>query len=497
MEEVLRVTGVSKSFMGNQVLYDISIELCAGECLAIVGENGAGKSTLMKILAGIYSMDSGDIQINGQHVEITKPKDAQKHGIAIIHQELNLIPNLSVAQNMYLGRELSKGITINDKCMCKEAKAIFDDMQVDIDPSAPIVSYTVAEQQIVEIARVLSQNAEIIIMDEPTAALSMEETERLFEIIDKLKKSGKSIIYISHRLEEIFRVAERIYVLRDGRLVKALTKTARVEEVVEAMVGQSIQNFYPKERYEHGDVVFSARGLTDGKRFFDISFDVREGEVYGIVGLLGAGQTQLARAIYGLSKLQGGEIVVCGKYYSHPSPRKSIHRNMGMITEDRKEEGLIQRMSIRENIALSPMAPGHNSLGVINSGLEKDMAEKSVEGYNIKCESIGQEVILLSGGNQQKVVLARALATQPKVIIMCEPTRGVDVNGKVEIYRIINNLLSQKKAIILVSSEVPEVLGMSDRIAVLYKGRMAYEHDNIALTQEEIMYYATGGHARG
>ncbi len=493
LKELLRADNIWKAFMGNQVLRDVSISLNAGECLALVGENGAGKSTLMKILSGIYKMDQGEIRINGQSVVMNTPKDAQRCGVSIIHQELNLIPNLTVAQNIFLGREPMKMGAIDDKRMYQEAREIFDEMQVNIDPSAPIVSYTVAEQQIVEIARVLSQNADIIIMDEPTAALSIEESERLFAIIEKLKKAGKGIIYISHRLEEIFKVAERICVLRDGRLVKSLTPEAKMEEVVEAMVGQSIENFYPKHDVAKGNVIFEARDLTDGKKFFDISFNVREGEVYGIVGLLGAGQTQLARAIYGLDKLTGGEIQLNGRPYTHMTPSESIRAQLGMITEDRKSEGLVQRMSIRENMALSPLAPGHNRIGVIRGAEEKAFAEDGVERYSIKCDAIEQEVILLSGGNQQKVVLSRALATDPKVVIMCEPTRGVDVNGKVEIYRIINDLLAKKKAVILVSSEIPEVLGMSDRIAVLYRGKIALETQNRDLTQEQIMFYATGG----
>lgn len=497
LEEVLRATNISKAFMGNKVLHDISLCLYAGECLALVGENGAGKSTLMKILSGIYSMDGGEICINGQPVVISSPKDAQKYGISIIHQELNLIPNLSVAQNIFLGRELQKDGISDDRRMYREAKALFDEMKVSIDPNAPIVSYTVAEQQIVEISRVLSQNADIIIMDEPTAALSVEETTRLFEIIDKLKKAGKSIIYISHRLEEIFRIAERICVLRDGRLVKTLTPQAQVQEVVEAMAGQSIQDFYPKEHFDPGSVVLKAENLSDGKKFFDINFEVHEGEVYGIAGLLGAGQTQLARSIYGLNRLQTGSIVLNGDPYHHPTPKRSISMGLGMITEDRKTEGLVQRMSIRENATLSPFAPIHGAMGVIRTAKERMLATESVRNYSIKCESIQQEVLLLSGGNQQKVVLARALAPMPKVVIMCEPTRGVDVNGKVEIYRIINELLRQRKAVILVSSEIPEVLGMSDRVAVMYKGRFVFEKARSGLTQEEIMYYATGGHERG
>ena len=497
MGELIRASDICKSFMGNQVLNHVSIALNEGECLALVGENGAGKSTLMKIISGIYSMDSGSIRIKGKPVMLTNPKDAQLYGISIIHQELNLIPNLSVAQNIFLGREIQRGGVIDDKKMIAEAKRVFESMQVTIDPAAPIAAYTVAEQQIVEIARVFSQNADIIIMDEPTAALSLEETHRLFSIIHNLKNAGKGIIYISHRLEEIYQVADRICVLRDGNLIETFTPEVHVEEVVEAMVGQSIKNFYPKKKYPRGEAVFEAQNCSDGLKFFDVSFKVHAGEVYGIAGLLGAGQTQLARAIYGLVPLKTGEMLVKGESVSRTNPAESIRRGVGMITEDRKLEGLVQRMSICENISLSPRAQGHTRLGVIQNAVEARIARESVEKYSIKSESVQQEVILLSGGNQQKVVLARALATHPEVIIMCEPTRGVDVNGKVEIYEIINYLLEKGKAIILVSSEIPEIIGMSDRIAVFNKGRIVAEMDNENLTQERVMYYATGGHERG
>lgn len=483
--------------MGNQVLKGVSFELHAGECLALVGENGAGKSTLMKIISGIYTKDAGAILIDGKPANPGNPKEAQRLGISIIHQELNLIPNLTVAQNIYLGRETAWHGIINDKEMNRHVREILNEMQVDIDPTSPVAAYTVAEQQIVEIARVLSQNARIIIMDEPTAALSLEETQRLFAIIEKLKKDGKGIIYISHRLEEIYRVAERICVLRDGHLVDVLSTQTPVKEVVEAMVGQSIENFYPKQKFPPGEVLLEVQNISDGKNFFDISFTVRSGEVYGLSGLLGAGQTQIARALYGLGHIESGEIFLNGRPYKHPSPHKSIQSGLGMITEDRKLEGLVQRMSIRENMMLSPFSPAHNGLGIIQKGKEHALAEENQQRYGIKAESIHQEVILLSGGNQQKVVFARTLATAPDVIIMCEPTRGVDVNGKVEIYRIINLLLAQRKAIILVSSEIPEALGMSDRIAILYKGRMVKELINNDLNQEEIMFYATGGHAHG
>lgn len=497
MGPLLRASNINKAFMGNTVLNDISIELNAGECLALVGENGAGKSTLMKILSGIYKMDSGSIEINGKSVEISSPKKAQELGISIIHQELNLIPNLTVAQNIFLGREKVTKLQVNEKEMIKEVGNLLNQLGISIQPKLLISQLSVAEQQIVEIAKVLSQNADIIIMDEPTAALSLEETERLFEIMEKLRAEGKGLIYISHRLEEIYKVAQRICVLRDGKLIETLKTSDPVNTVVECMVGQKIDNYYPKKMFNSGNLVLETKNLSDNRNYFDVNLKVYEGQVLGIAGLVGAGQVQLARGIYGISKVEVGEIFLNGEKYTNLSPRNSISRGLSLVTENRKDEGLILPMSIKENIGLSPWAPVNYFAGIVNNLKEKQIAEDSIKRYNIKTDSIDKEVILLSGGNQQKVVLSKILATNPNVILMCEPTRGVDVNGKVDIYNIINYLLEKNKAVILISSEIPEVLGMSDRIAVMYKGRIVHEFDNDGVTQEDVMFYATGGYQHG
>ncbi len=496
MASLLEAEEICKSFSGNAVLKNISLVLNGGECLALVGENGAGKSTLMKIFSGIYKMDSGRMKIQGDPVEVTSPGMAKACGVSIIHQELSLIPNLTVAQNIFLGNEIRGIFGIDDKAMEEKAGELLRELGIAIEPGTSVVQLTVAQQQLVEIAKVLAGNARIIIMDEPTAALSFEETEKLFAIVENLKKNGKGIIYISHRLEEIYRIAERICVLRDGRIIDIFTPEVPVGRVVEAMVGQSIQNYYPKQKTEPGEVVLEVKGLGDGKHYRDISFTVREGEVFGIAGLVGAGQIPLARGIYGTARVKTGEIFVKGRKMTRHSPKESISGGMALVTENRKEEGLILSMSVKENIGLSPWAPMKYAGGVIDERAERETAEKSVEEYGIKTDSISKEVMLLSGGNQQKVVLAMILVTDPDVVIMCEPTRGVDVNGKVEIYQIINQLLARKKAVLLISSEIPEVLGMSDRIAILNKGQIVRETEE-KLTEEEVMYFATGGHERG
>lgn len=496
MESLLKANEICKSFSGNSVLKNVSIELCSGECLALVGENGAGKSTLMKILSGVYKMDSGSIELKGKSVTISTPAEAQEHGISIIHQELSLVPNLSVAQNIFLGNEMTEHLKVNDRAMKENAARILGDLGIEISPDISVMQLTVAQQQLVEIAKVLSRNSEVIIMDEPTAALSLEETEKLFTLMERLRKNGKGIIYISHRLEEIYKVAQHICVLRDGQIVNVFTPEVPVNQVVEAMVGQSIQNYYPKQKTAPGKVVLELKDFGDGKNFQDITLSVREGEVFGIAGLVGAGQIPLARAIYGIGKAVSGEIFLKGKKLVRHSPKESISNGLSLITESRKEEGLILPMSIKENIGLSPWAPMKYLFGIIAERAEKKAAEKSVQNYRIKTESVEKEVMLLSGGNQQKVVLAMILITSPDVVIMCEPTRGVDVNGKVEIYQIINQLVAQKKAVLLISSEIPEVLGMSDRVAIMNKGRIVLQTDE-KLSQEKVMYYATGGHERG
>ena len=498
MGTLLKADHIFKSFMNNRVLNDVSIEVSEGECLALVGENGAGKSTLMKILSGIYKMDNGSIEVRGKKVDISSPIDARKNGIAIIHQELNLIPNMNVAQNIFLGRESVNGLRVNDKEMVAKTEELLGRLGITLDPKQIVSTLSIAEQQIVEIVKVLSENADIIIMDEPTAALSVEETGRLFEIIDELRKNGKGLIYISHRLEEIYRVAQNINVLRDGKVVAICDpKTTPVSKVVEAMVGQSIENFYPKEQFTPGKPKLKVSGLSDDKNYFDISFEVRAGEIYGIAGLVGAGQTALAKSLFGLGTPVSGKVEIDGVGVAVESPGKAIRAGIGLVTEDRKAEGLVLQMKIRENIGLSPAAPVCGLKGIISKLKDEKLAAESIKDYGIKADSMQQETILLSGGNQQKVVLAKVLSTAPDIIILCEPTRGVDVNGKVDIYRIMNKLLGQGKAVVLISSDIPEVLGMSDRIGVLYKGRIVKEMDNQGLKQEDIMYYATGGYQHG
>lgn len=490
---LLETQNIRKSFMGHVALGDVSFSLRGGECLALVGENGAGKSTLMKILSGVYKRDHGLIKVKGQEVQISDPKAAQRLGISIIHQELQLIPDLTVYENIFLGREPGKAGVINDTKMIRQARELLDSIEVDIDPKSLVRQLTIAEQQVVEISKALSQNADIIIMDEPTASLSLTEVQQLFGIIHRLKAEGKGIIYISHRLEELRVIAERICVLRDGTLVKELPCDAEVDEIIEHMVGRKITNLYPELNPQIGKCLLEAENLSDNQMLSDVSLQVREGEVVGVSGLMGSGQIQLARALYGLTKKIKGEIKIEGMSYKNPTPQKSIALGIGLVSEDRKDEGLVLGMSIASNTTLSNLRPALNRFRMIDSRKENRIADQYRGKLKIKSVNSMQEAILLSGGNQQKVVLAKVMLTNPKIIIMCEPTRGVDVNAKVEIYNLIDQFVREKKGILLISSELPEILGLSHRVLVMDKGRVVAEFPHQEATQEKIMYYATGG----
>ncbi|WP_411002370.1 sugar ABC transporter ATP-binding protein [Paenibacillus sp. TH7-28] len=490
---LLETQNIQKSFMGHVALGDVSFSLRGGECLALVGENGAGKSTLMKILSGVYKRDHGLIKIKGQEVQIGDPKAAQRLGISIIHQELQLIPDLTVYENIFLGREPGRAGIINDAKMIHETRKLLESIEVAIDPKSLVRQLTIAEQQVVEISKALSQNADIIIMDEPTASLSLTEVQQLFGIIHQLKREGKGIIYISHRLEELRVIAERICVLRDGTLVKELPCDAEVDEIIEHMVGRKITNLYPELNSEIGNCLLEVDNLSDSQMLSDVSMQIREGEVVGVSGLMGSGQIQLARALYGLTKRIKGEIRLEGQSYKNPSPQRSIRLGLGLVSEDRKDEGLVLGMSIASNTTLSNLESALNKFGMIDSRKENRIAEQYRGKLKIKSVNCSQEVILLSGGNQQKVVLAKVMLTNPKVIIMCEPTRGVDVNAKVEIYNLIDHFVREKKAVLLISSELPEILGLSHRVLVMDKGKIVAEFSHQEATQEKIMYYATGG----
>ena len=492
---VLEMRGITKTYPGVTALDNVDFAVMAGEVHALVGENGAGKSTLMKILAGADMKDSGQISINGGEAHIANPQEAMRLGVSIIYQEFNLVPYMNAAENIFLGREPMSAVpgVIDFGRMYAEAERVIGELGVRLDVRAPINQLSVAQQQMVEVAKATSRNARIIAMDEPSATLTEHELENLFSLIRRLKADGVSIIYISHRLEEVFQIADRVTVLRDGKLVatKPVSETDR-DDIIHMMVGRELKEKIPKVVAEHGEVALEAKGLNRVGALKDINFTVRHGEVLGLAGLVGAGRTEVARAIFGADPIDSGEIVLDGKPVTIRSPKDAIRLGIGLVTEDRKALGLILGMALRENVTLANLGP-LSRLGFVSRRRERDVASRFVEDLMIKTPSVEQAVQNLSGGNQQKVVLAKWLYTQSKVLIFDEPTRGIDVGAKTEIYQLMNRLAEHGVAIIMISSELPEILGMSDRILVMHEGENAGELSRDEATQEKIMSLATGG----
>lgn len=487
---------ISKSFSENQVLTEVDFEVRKGEIHALMGENGAGKSTLVKVLTGIHHRDSGIIKIKGNEVEFSNPKQAEEEGIVVIHQELNIIPYLTVAQNIYLGKEITYGKTgiLNTDKMNKLAAKTLQQLGVtDIKPQDIAGELSVGKQQMVEIARALSTNAEVIIMDEPTSALTDREIEKLFNVIHSLKEQGVAFVYISHRMEEIFQICDRISILRDGNYIgtKYIADTS-FEEVVKMMVGRELGERYPVKNNKIGEVIFQVENLTINGLFERVNFEVREGEILGVSGLMGAGRTEVMEAIFGYRKKDSGTVKLNGKPLKTNHPINLIKEKIGFITEDRKGKGLVLDSSIRENIALTNFEI-ISKFGVIEWSEERNLVEKLIRKLRVKASSIEQKAKTLSGGNQQKVVIAKWLGINPKVLILDEPTRGVDIGAKKEIYSIINQLAKNGVAIIMISSELPELLGVSDRIMVMHEGKVKAFFDKHEATQEKIMMAATGG----
>lgn len=487
---------ISKSFSENQVLTEVDFEVRKGEIHALMGENGAGKSTLVKVLTGIHHRDSGIIKIKGKEVEFSNPKQAEEEGIVVIHQELNIIPYLTVAQNIYLGKEITYGKTgiLNTDKMNKLAAKTLKQLGVtDIKPQDIAGELSVGKQQMVEIARALSTNAEVIIMDEPTSALTDREIEKLFNVIHSLKEQGVAFVYISHRMEEIFQICDRISILRDGNYIgtKYIADTS-FEEVVKMMVGRELGERYPVKNNKIGEVIFQVENLTINGLFESVNFEVREGEILGVSGLMGAGRTEVMEAIFGYRKKDSGTVKLNGKPLKTNHPINLIKEKIGFITEDRKGKGLVLDSSIRENIALTNFEI-ISKFGVIERSEERNLVEKLIRKLRVKASSIEQKAETLSGGNQQKVVIAKWLGINPKVLILDEPTRGVDIGAKKEIYSIINQLAKNGVAIIMISSELPELLGVSDRIMVMHEGKVKAFFDKHEATQEKIMMAATGG----
>ena len=495
---LLEMRAISKAFPGVLALDDVDFSVYAGEVHALVGENGAGKSTLVKILTGVYPKDRGQIFLHGRPVQIRSPLEAQRHGIRIIHQEFTLVSHLSIAENIFLDA-LASGMlgTVPMRWMVEQSRAVLRTLGLEIDPRTPIAELTVAEQQIVEIARALSRDALLIIMDEPTAALNDAEVERLMDVIRALKARGVAVIYISHKLDEVMAIADRVTVLRDGRVVgvRPISDVTRAE-LVRMMVGRSVEQMFTRRHRPSDEVVLEVVGLTVPGRVFGVDFFVRRGEVVGITGLMGAGQSYLVRALFGAIPRSAGEIRVNGRLVAIRSPSDAVEAGIGLLTENRKEEGLVLIQGVSANITLSSLDRVSRA-GVLSTREERRIAQHFVRLLDIRTPSLSQEVAYLSGGNQQKVVLAKWLATEPRVIIMAEPTRGIDVGAKAEIYRLIDDLAAQGKAIVLVSSELPEILNLSDRIYVMFEGRFVAEMSASEASPELITHYATGGQPVG
>lgn len=494
-EPVIEMKGISRSFSGNKVLDQVDFQLLPGEIHALMGENGAGKSTLIKILTGIYERDAGKVFIKGKEVHFKNPKEAEQFGIAVIHQELNIIPYLTVYENMFLGKELTVGrfgIT-KDKEMKRKTKEYLNRLGIEIDPNMEAGNLSVGQQQMIEIARAVAADTEVLIMDEPTAALTEREIEALFKVISSLKKQGVGIVYVSHRMEEIFQICDRISVLRDGQFIgtKEVAKT-NFDEIVKLMVGRQLGERFPERDTKIGQERFKVENLTSKGSFENIRFSVHQGEIVGVAGLMGAGRSEIMQAIFGYRKMDGGKVFIDGKEMTIKSPYDAIKAGIAFVTEDRKSQGLILELSVRENLSITTLDKiSKNSL--ISSKTEISLADEMIEKLHVKTSGREISVKSLSGGNQQKIVIGKWLGIHPKILILDEPTRGVDVGAKKEIYQLMNDLTKQGVSIIMVSSELPEILGMSDRILVIHEGKLAAELDKSEANQENIMQSATGG----
>jgi ABC-type sugar transport system ATPase subunit len=484
---LLEIRGMAKAFPGVQALLDVDLDLHAGEVHALVGENGAGKSTLMKIVAGVYRPDRGSVRLAGQMLLNDSPRQALERGISMIHQELNLAPNLSVAENVFLGRAPTRGGLVDWQRLYADAEALAARLGIELDVRARVEELSVARQQMVEIAKALSLEARVIIMDEPSSALTERETEALFEIIGRLRRQGVAVVYISHRLEEIFRVADRVTVLRDGRLVGTLpVGQASQHLLIGMMVGRELTTLFPKESLDIGEPVLEVRHLRRHGVLDDISFVLRRREILGVAGLVGAGRTELVRVLFGADRLDRGEILIEGRPVRIRGPRDAIRLGLGFVTEDRKLEGLVLGMTVRENETLASLAQV-SRLGFLNLGRERALARRLVEQLGVRTTGVEQEVTNLSGGNQQKVVIAKWLATRPRILILDEPTRGIDVAAKAEVHALMSQLARDGVAILMISSELPEILGMSDRILVMRQGRLTGEFSRDEASQEAIL----------
>jgi rhamnose transport system ATP-binding protein len=484
--------GISKRFAATQALDGVSLELAAGEVHALVGENGAGKSTLVKILAGVHQPDSGTILLDGEPIQIHGPAHARALGIAVVHQEPRLFPDLTVAENVFIGHAPSGRLgSIDWGATSRAAKALFKELDVQFDVGAPVRGLSMADQQLIEIAKSLSVEARVLILDEPTASLSAHEVERLFTIVRRLRARGVAVLFVSHRLDEVFDLCDRATVFRDGRhVITTPTIELTTADLVRHMVGRSV-SLFPKVETPIGEVLLEVDGLTRAGVFRDVSFSVRAGEILGFAGLVGAGRTEVARVLFGIDQPDGGTVTLDGRPVTFASPSAAMTAGIAYLPEDRHQEGLVLDFTIAQNVTL-PILPRLFPRFLVNSSTERTVADDYTEQFNVKMTSVEQMVGALSGGNQQKVVLAKWLASKPRLLILDEPTRGIDIGAKVEVHRIISELAASGLGIILISSDLPEVLAMSDRIVVLHEGRLTAEISRAAATEEAVMFAATG-----
>jgi ABC-type sugar transport system ATPase subunit len=494
MDSILQLTAVTKVFPGVKALDSVSFDVAEGEVHSLVGENGAGKSTLIKILGGVFAADSGKIIFGNKQINFRSTHQSQLSGISVIFQEFNLLPDLSVAENIYIGREPKKGPFIDWRKITADSEAILKQLGVEIDPKTIVEGLSVAEKQMVEIAKALSFKAKLIIMDEPTAALSEREAEKLFEIVRTLKLQGAAILFVSHRLKEVFAVSDRITVLRDGRFIA--TKDVRQtdeEEIIRFMVGRDIKSSFAKNSGHSQAITLSVRNLNFQNSLKNISFDVRRGQILGVAGLMGCGKTQLAEALYGLLPIECGEITLDGRQTKINSPRKAIEMGIGFVSEERKENGVFPGLSVLHNLTITIIGKLSGRLGIrLNFQKERDTLTSYTNRLDIRYHRPQQEIDFLSGGNQQKVLLARALASDCKLLILCEPTRGIDVGAKAEIHSLMNELAKKGVAIIMISSDLPEVISMSDRCITMYRGRITGYLSKEQMTETNIVACAVG-----
>lgn len=493
-EYILQVQNVSKRFPGVLALNNVSFNVRKGTVHALMGENGAGKSTMMKVLLGIHKRDSGVIKFRGEPIQFKNPSQALNSGIAMIHQELSTVQDLTVWENIFLGKEITygKSILCKKKEMIRQTEDLLKSLEVNIDPNAKIRTLSVAQQQMCEIAKAISYNAELIIMDEPTSAITESEVNHLFKIIKNLVKEGITIIYITHKMDEVFTITDEITVLRDGTYIDTLlTKDTSNDELIKLMVGREITDMYPDRNVEIGNVYLKVENLTREGEFEDISFEVRRGEILGVAGLMGSGRSEAMETLFGIRKKTSGKIYINGKETVINNPRDAIANGLALLTEDRKYSGCFLPLSVCVNIVISSLRKFCNYFFIDRKKMY-EVADSIKEKMNVRTPSLEQKMINLSGGNQQKVLVGRWLLNEPEILIVDEPTRGIDVGAKAEIYKLLSNLAEQGKCIIMISSELPEILGMSDRVMVMCEGRMTGIIEKQNLCQERIMRYATG-----